>query len=142
MYITAHMRLPISSLFVATIFIVATSLLNLNLASANLTEEDEQSFALEYKELRILLQKVNNQQTAEKYKPAIKQQILQLQHNQFAGEVTYESLPKSEQQLFVKKFQNNRFHCGEVTQVMAERQRILLDPKLSNILRELLDQIP
>ena len=51
-------------------------------------------------------------------------------------------MPKSQQELFVKKFQNNRYHCGEVTQVMQERQRILLHPDLSDILRDLLNQIP
>ena len=117
-------------------------LLNTDFVLARLLDKDEQSFALEYKELRILLQKVNNKQTAEKYKSAIERQILYLQRNQLKGEGTFESLPESQQQLFVKKFQNNRFHCGEVTQVMAERQRILLHPDLAKILRDLLDQIP
>ena len=44
-------------------------------AQARLLEENSSSFALEYKELRILLQKVVNEQTAVTYKYAIKQQI-------------------------------------------------------------------
>lgn len=111
-------------------------------AQAHLPEENNSSFALEYKELRILLQKVVSAQTAATYKPAIKQQIDRLKQNQAAGEQTFSSMSESQQQLFVKKFQNNRFHCGEVTQVMQERQRILLHPDLSIILRELLNQIP
>lgn len=111
-------------------------------AQAHLLEKNDSSFALEYKELRILLQKVVNEQTAVTYRSAIKQQIDKLKQNQITGEQTFSSLSESQQQLFVKKFQNNRFHCGEVTQVMQERQRILLHPDLSSILRELLDQIP
>lgn len=109
---------------------------------ASLFEQDRQSFALEYKELRMLLQKVKNEQTAIKYKPAIEQQISSLRQNQFSGEGSFTAMSESEQIMFVKKFQNNRFHCGEVTQVMAERQRILLHPDLANILRDLLNQIP
>lgn len=109
---------------------------------AHLLDESESSFALEYKELRLLLQKVNSQQSAINYKPEIKQQIDRLKQNQATGEQSFASMSKSQQQLFVKKFQNNRFHCGEVTQVMSERQRILLQPELSKILRELLVQIP
>ena len=124
------------------IFIIVVNLFYADFVLARLLNQEEQSFALEYKELRILLQKVNNQQTAIKYRPAIEQQILHLQQNQLAGEGTFESLSESQQRLFVNKFQNNHLHCGEVTQVMAERRRILLHPELAKILRELLDQIP
>ena len=109
---------------------------------AHLFEQDHQSFALEYKELRVLLQKVKSRETAIKYKPAIEQQISSLRQNQFSGESSFAAMSENEQTIFVKKFQNNRFHCGEVTQVMAERQRILLHPDLANILRNLLNQIP
>lgn len=109
---------------------------------AHFLDESESSFALEYKELRLLLQKVNSEQSAINYKLEIKQQIDKLKQNQATGEQSFASMSKPQQQLFVKKFQNNRFHCGEVTQVMDERQRILLQPELSKILRDLLIQIP
>ena len=111
-------------------------------ANAHLLEDNKSSFAQEYRELRILLQKVNTEQTAKTYRSAIQAQIDRLKQNQATGEQAFSSMPKSQQELFVKKFQNNRYHCGEVTQVMQERQRILLHPDLSDILRDLLSQIP
>ena len=123
-------------------FIIAFCILGVQSLNAHLLEESTSSFALEYRELRILLQKVDNEQAATTYKHAIKQQIERLKQNQATGEQSFASMSETEQQLFVKKFQNNRFHCGEVTQVMAERQRILLRPELSNILRDVLDEIP
>lgn len=111
-------------------------------AHAHLLENGDASFAEEYKELRLLLQSVTNTQAAITFRPAIQEQISKLKQNQAAGEQAFSAMSKSEQELFVKKFQNNRYHCGEVTQVMEERQRILLHPDLSVILRDLLDQIP
>ena len=105
-------------------------------------ENEQGSFAEEYRQLRILLQKVNSRETAEQLKPAIKKQIEELRENQFAGEQHFQSLSEQDQQLFIKRFQQNRFHCGEVTQVMEERQRILLQPELSDSLYELMVLIP
>jgi len=122
--------------------IVSGYLLHANYAFAHLADGDEQSFALEYKELRTLLQKVTSKETALNYKPAIEEQINYLKQTQQTGNHTFNAMSESQQYLFIKKFQNNRFHCGEVTEVMAERQRILLHPELSGILRDLLNQIP
>lgn len=126
----------------ASLFLIAGLAIDIPVAGAHLLEDNNSSFAQEYRELRILLQKVNTEQSAKIHRHAIQEQITRLKQNQAAGEQAFSALPKSQQELFVKKFQNNRFHCGEVTQVMQERQRILLHPDLSNVLRDLLNQIP
>ena len=124
------------------LFIVFLVVFGSHSVSAHLFEHDSQSFAKEYKELRVLLQKVTTEEAAIKHKPAIQMQISILKKNQFSGESSFAALSDNEQALFVKKFQNNRFHCGEVTQVMAEKQRILLHLDISKILRDVLSQIP
>lgn len=100
------------------------------------------SFAEEYKTLRILLEKVTDSETAIKYKAQIEQEIQRLSTTQYSGAEHFNSLSKLEQKLFVKRFQMNRFHCGEVTQVMQQRRRILFDPKLSKVLSKTLNNIP
>ena len=85
---------------------------------------------------------VKDRNTALIYKPAIQEQIEFLQMNQSTGEKAFSEMSKEEQTLFVKRFQNNRYHCGGVTQVMQERQRILLNPDMANVLGDLLHQIP
>lgn len=100
------------------------------------------SFAEEYKSLRVLLEKVTTRELAEKHKPAIEEEIAFLNATQTSGSEIFSSLSSAEKELFVKKFQNNRFHCGEVTSVMDERRRILLHPELSSVLRETLNKIP
>ncbi len=141
LYPTAFFKHKMACLCV--LFMVVTGfVVTAPVAHAHLLEESKSSFALEYRELRILLQKVNTEQAAKTYRSAIQEQISRLQKNQASGEQTFSAMPKSQQELFVKKFQNNRYHCGEVTQVMQERQRILLHPDLSAILRDLLNQIP
>ena len=125
-----------------SLFLVIGIFIGAPIAYGNLLEDSNSSFAQEYRELRILLQKVNTEQAAKTYRPAIQEQIIRLKQNQAAGEQAFSAMPKSQQEIFVKKFQNNRYHCGEVTQVMQERQRILSHPDLSEILRDLLNQIP
>ena len=128
--------------FCASVYLTAVFIIAAPAAYAHLLEDTNSSFAQEYRELRILLQKVNTEQTAKTYRAAIQEQITRLKQNQVTGEQAFSAMPKAQQELFVKKFQNNRYHCGEVTQVMQERQRILLHPDLSVILRDLLNQIP
>ena len=128
--------------FFAIIMIALTNLLVAGKVNSHLLENSKASFAQEYKELRILLQNVTDEQTAIAHKSAIQEQINKLKLNQAAGEQSFAAMSELEQKLFIKKFQNNRYHCGEVTQVMEERQRILLHPDLSAILRDVLNQIP
>ena len=108
------------------------------LPSSNLN----QSFAQQYSELADLLSKVEDKQTALDYRSKIQQQIDLLANSQSSGEAEFNQLSKQEQRLFIKRFQNNRYHCGSVTQVMQERQRILLDPELAELLQGLLIKIP
>ena len=139
-----HSRLnKFKLVYVYAILILAMgNLVQISTATAHLLENSKTSFAQEYKELRLLLQKVTSEKTAITYKPEIQQQINRLKLNQATGEQSFSSMSKSQQKIFIQKFQNNRYHCGEVTQVMQERQRILLHPDLSAILRDLLNQIP
>jgi hypothetical protein len=111
---------------------------NLPLPSSDLN----QSFAQQYSELANLLSRVENRQSALDYRSKIQQQIDMLANSQSSGEDKFNQMSKQEQRLFIKRFQNNRYHCGAVTQVMQERQRILLDPELAELLQDLLIKIP
>lgn len=104
--------------------------------------DDEGSFAEKYKDLRILLQKVTTEDLAYIYKARIDYEINLLRANQTTSPVDFKSLSDTEKKIFIKKFQKNRFHCGEVTAVANERRRILLRPKLAKILRDSLNKIP
>ncbi len=117
------------------------SLTNLVFANPQFIDT-EKSFAEEYKNLRILLEKVTDPISAQKYKPVIEEEIQRLRQTQHSGGDFFNSLTNTEKKLFVKRFQQNRFHCGEVTQVMQERRRILFSPKLSLILADTLAKIP
>lgn len=110
--------------------------------AATLLAPSELSYAEEYKQLRILLEKVKDVDTALRYKQAIEKEIQQLNQSQVSGSDQFALLSNKEKELFVKRFQRNRFHCGEVTQVMVEKRRILFDPKLFNILADTLSNIP
>jgi hypothetical protein len=102
----------------------------------------DNSFAEEYKNLRILLEKVQDKDTALLHKHAIQNEIQYLNQNHQSGADQFNALSPQEKKLFVKRFQKNRYHCGDVTQVMVERKRILFNPELSIILRATLAQIP
>jgi hypothetical protein len=103
---------------------------------------DRESFAKEYATLKALLQKVRSKDSAKLYKPQIEQELDRLRSSQISGSEEFTSLSKNEKKEFIKKFQNNQFHCGEVTQVMEERRRILLNPELNEILGSLVQKIP
>jgi len=124
-----------------TFIILMLSLTNLVFANPQFIDT-EKSFAEEYKNLRILLEKVTDPISAQKYKPVIEEEIQRLRQTQHSGGDFFNSLTNTEKKLFVKRFQQNRFHCGEVTQVMQERRRILFSPKLSLILADTLAKIP
>ncbi len=103
---------------------------------------DRESFAKEYATLKSLLQKVKTKELAILYKPQIQQELDRLKSSQISGGEEFSRLSEHEQQVFIKKYQNNHFHCGEVTQVMKERRRILLDPHLFKIIGPLVQNIP
>ncbi|MFK7794494.1 MAG: hypothetical protein AB8B89_04020 [Gammaproteobacteria bacterium] len=112
-----------------------------NLFASSFLDADK-SFAEEYKGLRTLLLKVKDKDSALLYKQAIEDEIQYLNQNHQSGADQFNALSSKEKKLFIKKFQQNRYHCGNVTQVMDERRRILFDPELSYILRDTLAKIP
>ncbi len=101
-----------------------------------------QSFAEEYGHLRKLLSQVQSRESALAYKSQITAELDRLKSSQVNGGQAFAALSADEQQMFIRKFQNNQFHCGEVTQVMEERRRILLDPDLSEVLGTVIKDIP
>lgn len=103
---------------------------------------DGESFAQEYSTLRHLLQQVQSKESALIYKSEISKELDRLRSSQISGGQAFATLSVEDKKLFIKKFQNNQFHCGEVTQVMEERRRILLDPELSEILSSVVIDIP
>jgi len=101
---------------------------------------DKESFAQEYAQLGLLLEKVQDKQTARLYKPQIIKELGRIKSS--VGEQSnFESLSPLEKKLFVKKFQNNNLHCGYVTKVANERNRLLLNKEAKNELGGLLDQL-
>ena len=101
-----------------------------------------ESFAKEYANLRILLENVNNRDSAVAYQAKISLELNRLKTIQSSGEQKFHSLSAAQKKLFVKKFQNNRFHCSEVTKVMQERNRLLLNPETQEVLGKTLKLIP
>ena len=101
---------------------------------------DKESFAQEYAQLGLLLEKVQDKQTARLYKPHIIKELDRIKSS--VGEQSdFENLSPIEKKLFVKKFQNNNLHCGYVTKVVDERNRLLLNKEAKNELGSLLDQL-
>lgn len=103
---------------------------------------EKESFAQEYATLKELLQKVKSKDSALLYKPHIEQELARLKSSQIGGGDEFNTLSDEDKRKFIEKFQNNRYHCGEVTQVMKEKRRILLDPDLNQILGPLVQNIP
>ena len=77
-----------------------------------------------------LLEKVKDQNSAKKYKTEIKNEVSKLKESQVSGGESFALLSDKEKKVFIQKFQNNRNHCGNVTRVMQERNRILLNPEM------------
>jgi len=101
---------------------------------------DKESFAQEYAQLGLLLEKVQDKQTARHYKPQIIKELNRIKSS--VGEQSdFENLSPIEKKIFVKKFQNNNLHCGYVTKVVDERNRLLLNKEAKNELGGLLDQL-
>jgi len=101
---------------------------------------DKESFAKEYAELGLLLEKVQDKHTARLYKPQIIKELDRIKSS--VGEQSdFDNLSPIEKKLFVKKFQNNNLHCGYVTKVVDERNRLLLNKEAKNELGSLLDQL-
>lgn len=121
------------------ILYVAFNILVVVSAGENISVEKE-SFAKEYAQLGMLLEKVQDKQTAIKYKPKIINELerIKLVTGKFSD---FESLSSVEKKIFVKKFQNNNLHCGFVTKVADERNRLLLNKEAKNELGSLLDQL-
>lgn len=103
---------------------------------------EAESFAQEYAHLRVLLGKVQNRESAVTYKSQIAEELDRLKASQINGGQAFDVLSAEEQQVFIKKFQNNQYHCSNVTQVMEERSRILLNPEINEVLGVLLMEIP
>ena len=104
--------------------------------------QDDSSFAEEYSYLGKLLANVSDRNSAMLYKPAISKELNRLKSSQINGEEQFASLSDAEKKQFIQKFQNNRIHCGNVTKVMQERRRILLDPETRVELGTVLLEIP
>lgn len=101
---------------------------------------DKESFAQEYAQLGLLLEKIQDKHTARLYKPQVIKELDRIKSS--VGEQSdFETLSSIEKKLFVKKFQNNNLHCGYVTKVANERNRLLLNIEAKNELGELLDQL-
>lgn len=128
-------------LTLAPLFIVLGIIVS-NSEASPLKQHSKNSFAEQYSDLRILLVNVRDKHSAQANKPMIESEIKLLLRNQPSGREFFDSLSDKDKKLFIRRFQNNRFHCSEVTQVMRERQRILLDPVLSEVLDETLANIP
>ena len=124
------------------VVITLTLLLAATLYAGENIANDKDSFAKEYATLKTLLQKVKSRDSAKLYKPQIEQELARLKSSQLISGKEYDQLNQDEKKLFIKKFQNNQFHCGEVTQVMEERRRILLNPDLYEILGPLVQNLP
>lgn len=101
---------------------------------------DKESFAQEYEYLGTLLEKVHDKETAIMYKPKIITELERIQSS-IGKQSDFESLSPLEKKLFVSKFQNNNLHCGYVTKVMDERNRLLLNKEAKNELGDLLDRL-
>jgi hypothetical protein len=112
---------------------------SLVLAGENIVT-DKESFAQEYAQLGLLLEKIQDEKTARFYKPQVIKELDRIRLS--VGEQSnYEALSPEERKLFIKKFQNNNLHCGYVTKVANERNRLLLNKEAKNELGELLDQL-
>ena len=100
---------------------------------------DKESFAQEYAHLGMLLEKVKDKQTAIHYKPRIIKELNRIKSS--VDQSDFATLTPEEKALFIKKFQNNNLHCGYVTKVVDERNRLLLNKEAKNELGGLLDQL-
>ncbi len=101
---------------------------------------DKESFAKEYAQLGILLGKVQDKKTAIEYKPQIVKELNRIKLS-VGKQSNFEALSPIEKKLFIKKFQNNNLHCGYVTKVIDERNRLLLNKEAKNELGGLLDHL-
>lgn len=101
---------------------------------------DKQSFAQEYAQLGLLLEKVQDRKTAKLYKPQIIKELIRIKSS-VGQQSDFENLSPIEKKLFVKKFQNNNLHCGYVTKVIVEQNRLLLNKEAKNELGDLLNQL-
>lgn len=101
---------------------------------------DKQSFAQEYDELGQILEKIQDKESAILYKPEIIQELDRIKSS-VGKQSDYESLSDKEKKIFVKKFQNNNLHCGYVTKVLVERNRLLLNKEAKAELGDLLNQL-
>ena len=101
---------------------------------------EKESFAQEYDQLGQLLEKIQDKETAIMYKPEIIREINRIK-NSIGKQNNFDSLSEEDKKLFIKKFQNNNLHCGYVTKVMNERNRLLLNKEAKAELGPLLDQL-
>lgn len=112
------------------------------LFSSSILADDSASFAQEYSYLSELLSNVTDRNSAILYKSAISKELDRLKASHINGGKEFELLSEAQQKRFINKFQNNRNHCGYVTNVMQERRRILLNPEAKVVLETVLREIP
>ena len=121
------------------ILIVPLVFSSLVLAGENIVT-DKESFAQEYAKLGLLLEKIQDEKTARLYKPQVIKELDRIKLS--VGEQSnYEALSPEEKKSFIKKFQNNNLHCGYVTKVANERNRLLLNKDVKREMGELLNRL-
>lgn len=133
MFQIRYIKIFIASIFLALFYASVVH------AGENI-ETDKESFAKEYAQLGVLLEKVQDKQTAIDYKPEIIKELDRIKLS-IGKQSDFERLSPIEKKLFVKKFQNNNLHCGYVTKVINEKNRLLLNKEAKNELGGLLDQL-
>ena len=121
-------------IFLQALFFVPAS------SAGEIIATDKESFAQEYQHLGQLLEKIHNKETAIIYKPEIINELARIQSS-IGKQSDFDSLSPIEKKIFVKKFQNNNLHCGYVTKVLDERNRLLINKEAKNELGELLNQL-
>lgn len=117
------------------------TLLSVSVVNAGeIIETDKDSFAKEYAQLGVLLEKVQDKKTAIEYKPQIIKELNRIKLS-VGKQSDFDKLSPVEKKLFVKKFQNNNLHCGYVTKVINEKNRLFLNKEARKELGALLDQL-
>ena len=125
--------------FIKFIPVLLLAFCSLVVAGENIVT-DKVSFAQEYAQLGLILEKIQDETTAKLYKPLVIKELDRIRLS--VGEQSnYETLSPQEKKLFIRKFQNNNLHCGYVTKVANERNRLLLNKGAKNEMGELLDRL-
>jgi len=130
----------LSKYFIPSVVFILMLFMSAALVAGENVITDKQSFAQEYDELGQILEKIQDKESAILYKPEIIQELDRIKSS-VGKQSDYESLSDKEKKIFVKKFQNNNLHCGYVTKVLVERNRLLLNKEAKAELGDLLNQL-